>query len=123
MVGSDAGGGYDLNARVLGRHLGRYIPGNPNIIVQDKPGASSLVATSYVYEVAPKDGTIIAAVQRPIPFPRLFIDGSVRYDVRKIQWLGSTMNELVSWSPGTRRPSKRSQTSSRCRWSSAATGR
>lgn len=100
VVGSDSGGGYDLNARVLAHHLGRYIPGNPNIIVQNKPGASSLVAANYVYEVAPKDGTVIAEVQRPIPFPTLFVAGNVRYDVRKIQWLGSTMNELglvVAW--------------------------
>ena len=100
VVGSDSGGGYDLNARVLARYLGRHIPGNPNIIVQNKPGASSLVAANYVYEIAPKDGTVIAAVQRPIPFPTLFVDGNVRYDVRKIQWLGSTMNELglmVAW--------------------------
>jgi tripartite-type tricarboxylate transporter receptor subunit TctC len=100
VVGSAAGGGYDLTARVLGRYLGRHIPGNPNIIIQNKPGASSLAAANYVYEVAPKDGTVIAAVQRPIPFPTLFVDSGVRYDVRKIQWLGSTTNELgmvVAW--------------------------
>ncbi len=100
VVGSDSGGGYDLNARVLGRYLGRHVPGNPNIIIQNKPGASSLAATNYVYEVAPKDGTVIAAVQRPIPFPTLFVESGVRYDVRKIQWLGSTVNELglvVAW--------------------------
>jgi tripartite-type tricarboxylate transporter receptor subunit TctC len=100
VVGSDSGGGYDLNARVLGRYLGRYIPGNPNIIVQNKPGASSLLAANYVYEIAPKDGTVIAEVQRPIPFPALFVGNGARYDVRKIQWLGSTMNEMgliVAW--------------------------
>lgn len=99
VVGSDTGGGYDINARTLARYLGRYIPGNPTIIVQNKPGASSLVAANYVYEVAPKDGTVIAAVQRPIPFPTLYVPGA-RYDVRKIQWLGSTMHELgliVAW--------------------------
>jgi tripartite-type tricarboxylate transporter receptor subunit TctC len=100
LVGSDSGGGYDLNARTLAHHIGRHIPGNPNIVVQNKPGASSIVAANYVYEVAPKDGTVIAAVQRPIPFQPLFGDTGVRYDVRKIQWLGSTMNELgvvVAW--------------------------
>ena len=100
VVGSEAGGGYDLNARVLGRYLGRYVPGNPTVIVQNKPGASSLAAANYVYEIAPKDGTVIAGVQRPVPFPTLFVGSGVRYDVRKIQWLGSTMNELgvvVAW--------------------------
>jgi tripartite-type tricarboxylate transporter receptor subunit TctC len=100
VTGSDTGGGYDLNARVLGRHLGRHIPGNPNIIIQNKPGAASVIAANYVYEVAPKDGTVIAGVQRPIPFPALFVGDSAHYDVQKIQWLGSTMNELglvVAW--------------------------
>jgi tripartite-type tricarboxylate transporter receptor subunit TctC len=52
VVGSDSGGGYDINARTLARYLGRYIPGNPPIIVQNKPGASSLVATNYVWSCA-----------------------------------------------------------------------
>jgi tripartite-type tricarboxylate transporter receptor subunit TctC len=94
VVGSDTGGGYDLNARTLARYLPRHIPGNPNIVVQNKPGASSMVATNYVYEIGPKDGTMIAAVQRPIPFQQLFGDTGVRYDPRKMQWLGSTSNEL-----------------------------
>jgi tripartite-type tricarboxylate transporter receptor subunit TctC len=94
VVGSDTGGGYDLNARVLARHMARHIPGNPTVIVQDMPGAGSLTAANYVYGLAPKDGTVIAAVQRPIPFQQLFGDSGVRYDPRRIQWLGSTSNEL-----------------------------
>jgi tripartite-type tricarboxylate transporter receptor subunit TctC len=100
LVGSDVGGGYDLTARTLAHHLARHIPGHPNIIVQNKPGASSIVATNYVYEISPKDGTVIAAVQRPIPFQTLFGDAGVRFDVRKMQWLGSSTNELgvvVAW--------------------------
>ena len=100
VVGSDVGGGYDLTARTLAHHLARHIPGQPSIIVQNKPGASSIVAANYVYEIAPKDGTVIAAVQRPIPFQTLFGDTGVRFDVRKMQWLGSTTNELgvvVAW--------------------------
>jgi hypothetical protein len=99
-VGSDVGGGYDLTARTLAHHLARHVPGHPNIIVQNKPGASSIVAANYVYEIAPKDGTVIAAVQRPIPFQTLFGDAGVRFDVRKMQWLGSSTNELgvvVAW--------------------------
>jgi tripartite-type tricarboxylate transporter receptor subunit TctC len=94
VVGSDSGGGYDLNARTLARYMGRHIPGNPSFIVQNRPGAGSLAAANYVYEVAPKDGTVIAAVQRPIPFQQLLGDAGVRYDPRRIQWLGSTSNEL-----------------------------
>jgi tripartite-type tricarboxylate transporter receptor subunit TctC len=94
VVGSDVGGGYDLTARTLAHHLGRHVPGAPSVIVQNKPGASSLVAANYVYEIAPKDGTVIAAVQRPVPFQTLFGDAGVRFDVRKMAWLGSTTNEL-----------------------------
>jgi tripartite-type tricarboxylate transporter receptor subunit TctC len=94
LVGSDVGGGYDLTARTLAHHLARHVPGRPNVIVQNRPGASSIVASNYVYEIAPKDGTVIAAVQRPIPFQTLFGDAGVRFDVRKMQWLGSTTNEL-----------------------------
>jgi tripartite-type tricarboxylate transporter receptor subunit TctC len=94
VVGSDVGGGYDLTARTLAHHLGRHVPGAPTIIVQNKPGASSLVAANYVYEIAPKDGTVIGAVQRPVPFQILFGDTGVRFDVRRMQWLGSTSNEL-----------------------------
>jgi tripartite-type tricarboxylate transporter receptor subunit TctC len=94
VVGSDSGGGYDINARTLARHMAQHIPGRPNIIVQDKPGASSMVAANYVYGLAPEDGTVIAAVQRPIPFQQLLGDTGVRYDPRRIQWLGSTSNEL-----------------------------
>jgi tripartite-type tricarboxylate transporter receptor subunit TctC len=100
LVGSDVGGGYDLTARTLAHYLGRHVPGHPNVIVQNKPGASSIGASNYVYEIAPKDGTVIAAVQRPIPFQTLFGDAGVRFDVRKMQWLGSSTNEfgvVVAW--------------------------
>jgi tripartite-type tricarboxylate transporter receptor subunit TctC len=100
LVGSDVGGGYDLTARTLAHYFSRHLPGHPTVIVQNKPGASSIVATNYVYEIAPKDGTVIAAVQRPIPFQTLFGDAGVRFDVRRMQWLGSTTNELgvvVAW--------------------------
>src|SRR5215510_2769259 len=94
IVGSDVGGGYDLTARTVARHLGRYIPGNPAIVVQNRPGAGSILTSNYVYEIAPADGTVIGAVQRPIPFQVLFSDNGVRFDVRKMQWIGSTTNEL-----------------------------
>jgi tripartite-type tricarboxylate transporter receptor subunit TctC len=100
IVGSDSGGGYDLNARVLSRHMAKHIPGEPTIIVQNKPGASSLAAANYVYEVAAADGRFIAAVQRPVPFQFLFGETGVRFDLRRIQWLGSTAKEpgvFVAW--------------------------
>lgn len=100
IVGSDVGGGYDLAARVLAHHYGKHIPGNPSIVVQNKPGASSILAANYVYEIAPRDGTVIGGVQRPIPFQTVFGDTGVRFDPRKMQWLGSPTYELgvvVAW--------------------------
>jgi len=100
IVGSDVGGGYDLTARTVARHLARHIPGEPAIVVQNRPGAGSIIASNYVYEIAPKDGTVIGAVQRPIPFQILFGDTGVRFDVRKMQWIGSPTKELgvvVAW--------------------------
>ena len=58
VVSYGTGGGYDVYARVLARHMGRYIPGNPNIIVQNMPGAGSLRGTNYLYNIAAKDGTV-----------------------------------------------------------------
>jgi tripartite-type tricarboxylate transporter receptor subunit TctC len=100
VVGSAPGGGYDLNARVLSRFFSRHLPGHPTVVVENMPGASSLVAANYVYNAAPRDGTVIATVQRPIPFERLFSDQGARFDVAKINWLGSTTSEpgvVVAW--------------------------
>jgi tripartite-type tricarboxylate transporter receptor subunit TctC len=93
IVGSEAGGGYDANARSVARFIGRHIPGAPDVVVQNMPGASSLRAANNVYNVAPRDGTVIAAVQRPIPFEPLFGNDAVQYDVRKINWIGSSSSE------------------------------
>lgn len=100
VVGSDAGGGYDANARMLARHFPRHLAGAPEMVVQNMPGASSVRSANHVYNVAAKDGTFIAAVQRPIPFEPLFGNPGVQYDVRKINWLGSSSSEVgvaVAW--------------------------
>ena len=109
IVGSTTGGGYDFNARTVGRHIGKHIPGAPTIVVQNMPGAGSIVATNYVYNVAPQDGSVIGAVQRPIPFEPFFDEKGVRFDVRKIQWLGSTTSEVgvvVAWHTAPQRSFK-----------------
>src|SRR4051812_16190107 len=64
IVGYGPGGGYDLYARLIARHLGKHIPGAPNIVVQNMAGAGSLRAANYVYKTAPQDGTVIAAVNQ-----------------------------------------------------------
>src|SRR5215813_7242209 len=66
VVGFGPGGGYDLYARVISRHIGRHIPGNPNVVVQNMDGAGSVRAANFVYMVAPKAGTVIAALNQHI---------------------------------------------------------
>jgi tripartite-type tricarboxylate transporter receptor subunit TctC len=88
-VGSAPGGGYDTYARLVARHFGRYIPGNPTIVVQNIPGAGSNKAASYVALQAPKDGTAIGAVQAgAIAWP-LISDQPVPHDPSKFIMLGS----------------------------------
>jgi tripartite-type tricarboxylate transporter receptor subunit TctC len=96
VCGSDVGASYDLVARLVGRHLSKHIPGNPNVIIQNRPGAASVVAANYVYTIAPKDGTVMALVQRSLPFQQLFAAPAVRYDATKINWIGSTSNETAA---------------------------
>lgn len=89
IVGTAAGGSYDLAGRLLGRHITRHIPGNPNLIVQNMPGASSLNAMNYIYNIAPQDGTILGVVVQLIPQYYLFKEPGVRYDPSKINWIGN----------------------------------
>jgi tripartite-type tricarboxylate transporter receptor subunit TctC len=91
LVGFTAGGGYDLYARLLGRHIGRHIPGNPAVVVQNMPGAGSLKATQYVYGVAPKDGTVLATVSRGMATEPLL--NEAKFDATKLTWIGSVTSE------------------------------
>jgi tripartite-type tricarboxylate transporter receptor subunit TctC len=94
VVGSDVGGGYDSNARLLGRHIGRFIPGNPTVVVQNRPGAGSIIAANYIYNAAPKDGTMIGMVQRGIPLFKLTNQPGVQYDPEKYTWIGNMASEV-----------------------------
>lgn len=93
IVGAAAGGGYDLLARVAARHLGRHIPGNPSIVVQDMPAAGSLAATNYIANTAARDGSVFALVQRGILLIKLMNPNGVRFDIGKLNWLGSLAHE------------------------------
>jgi tripartite-type tricarboxylate transporter receptor subunit TctC len=89
-VGLSSGGGYDVNARLVARHIGKYIPGNPQVIVRNMPGGGGLVMTNYVANVAHKDGLHIGAPQRGIPFEPLLGDHSnSKFDAVKLNWVGS----------------------------------
>jgi tripartite-type tricarboxylate transporter receptor subunit TctC len=91
VVGYGSGGGYDVYGRLVAAHLGKYIPGNPTVVVQNMPGAGSLRSVNYLYNTAPKDGTIIATFARDMPLMGLIGNNpNVRFDPRKLTWLGSS---------------------------------
>ena len=89
VVGYAPGGGYDIYTRLLARHLGNHIGGAPNVIVQNMPGAAGVVASNNIFVAAPKDGTVIAAVDQNIPMFQLLDGKGVKYDATRFAWLGS----------------------------------
>jgi len=91
IVGYGPGGGYDLYARLMARHLGRHIPGNPTIVVRNMPGAGSLRATNYLYTVAPRDGATIGSFARDMPLLAILrTNAAAVFDPRRFTWLGSS---------------------------------
>src|SRR6266849_5701094 len=94
VVGSSAGGGYDTYARVLARHLSRHLPGQPSIIVQNMPGASSLKAVQYLDANAPKDGSVIAAFNPGLITESLLNADKVRFKFSDVTWVGSITRDL-----------------------------
>jgi tripartite-type tricarboxylate transporter receptor subunit TctC len=91
IVGYGPGGGYDLFARLMARHLGRYVPGDPTVVVQNMPGAGSLRATNYLYAVAPRDGATIGSFARDMPLLAILrTNAAAVFDPRKFTWLGSS---------------------------------
>jgi len=91
LIGFSAGGGYDLYARLLARHLGKHIPGNPTVVPQNMQGAGSLKAALNVYSVAPKDGLTLATVSRSVVTDPLLIGSNI--DPVKLSWLGTITSE------------------------------
>jgi tripartite-type tricarboxylate transporter receptor subunit TctC len=93
LVGIGVGSGYDINARLLARHMTRHIPGEPTIIVQNQPGAGSLAMTNALYNTGPFDGTAMGASFNGMPTTPLLQPTGVRFDPVKLNWLGSTNRE------------------------------
>lgn len=90
VVGAAAGSDYDLGTRLLAQYMTRYIPGNPAFVIQDMVGAGGIRAANYVYNVAPRDGTVIADFSRNIPSQAALGQKGVRVDPRKLGWIGAT---------------------------------
>ena len=100
LVGFSTGNGADSYARLLSRHLSKHIPGEPNVVVQNMPGAGSLTMANYLFAVAPPDGSVIGVFNRNLPLEPLMGNKSVRFDPRKFTWIGSTNTEpslCVAW--------------------------
>jgi tripartite-type tricarboxylate transporter receptor subunit TctC len=100
LVGSGAGGGYDVNSRLLARHMSRHIPGEPKIIVQNMPAGNGIAAMNHTFAIAPRDGTLFTAVVNNMPFEPLFGGSNARFDVFKLNWIGSLSkqtNVCLAW--------------------------
>jgi tripartite-type tricarboxylate transporter receptor subunit TctC len=89
VVGSSPGGGYDYWARLLARHMPKYLPGNPEVVVQNMPGGGSLVATNYVYSVAKPDGLTVGMPNQLVYMGQVVGDKEARFDMQKFNWIGS----------------------------------
>ncbi len=89
LIGFGSGGGNDTWARLIARHISRHIPGQPNILAQNAPGAGGLALANQIYAVSPRDGTVIASVSRGIPLEPLFGGQGTSFDSLKLNWIGS----------------------------------
>jgi tripartite-type tricarboxylate transporter receptor subunit TctC len=94
FIGYSAGGGYDLYARTLARHISRHIPGNPSVVSKNRPGAGSMVLMNELYNTLPQDGTAIATVGRGMATEPLFKNPRAKFDAQKMHWIGSMNNEV-----------------------------
>ena len=93
IVGYGPGGGYDRIARIIAKNLSKFIPGNPTVLVQNMPGADSMIAANYVYKIAKPDGLTIGAFNRGLVFAQLLKGESVKFDLTKFAWIGSAAIE------------------------------
>ena len=93
-IGYKPGGGYDGYARLVARHMGKHIPGNPNIVPKNMPGAGSVKLTNWLWEGAPQDGTAFGAVSRGVPFEPLLGNKKAKFSADQFNWVGSANNEV-----------------------------
>ena len=95
-IASGPGGGYDAYGRLLARHLANHIPGTPHLIIENMPGASGLTGTNWMYNVAPKDGTVMGSTYNTLLTEPLFGNTRARYDPLKFEWIGSITTQYNS---------------------------
>ena len=100
LVGVSAGGEYDLKLRLVARHIGKHIPGRPNVVPQNMTGATGLVMANFLYNVASQDGTYIGLIQNGLPTSQAVGVDGVKFDASRFQWIGSvapTVETMVTW--------------------------
>jgi tripartite-type tricarboxylate transporter receptor subunit TctC len=100
IIRSSPGGGYDFHGRLIARHLGKYLPGNPDVIAVNRPGAGGAVAANYLYAQAPKDGTEIAILSRELPLAERLGERAVRYKTLEMPPIGSSASSTRVWVAG-----------------------
>jgi tripartite-type tricarboxylate transporter receptor subunit TctC len=102
VIGFPPGGGYDVYARAIARHMGKHIPGNPTIVPQNMDGAGSRTASNWLYSVAPRDGTVFGTATQSIATDQARGEEGVKYDVAKFGWIGNpVLDNLVTMSYAT----------------------
>jgi tripartite-type tricarboxylate transporter receptor subunit TctC len=95
VVGHEVGGGYDRLARLIAKHLPKHIPGKPTVLVDNMPGAQTMIAANYIFNLAKPDGLTITTLDRGIPFAQLLKLEGVKFDVTKFSWVGSAASETM----------------------------
>jgi tripartite-type tricarboxylate transporter receptor subunit TctC len=93
-INGSVGGGYDLYGRVVARHVGKHIPGNPTVLPKNMEGGGGLRLANWLYNIGPKDGTAIGAVTRAMAFEPLLGNNAARYDGTKFNYIGSANDEV-----------------------------
>jgi tripartite-type tricarboxylate transporter receptor subunit TctC len=93
IIGIGPGGGYDLWARTIARHIGKHLPGNPTVVSQNMPGAGSFAAAAHIYNVAAKDGTVMGIIARDATLGPLTGQDGARFDPVKLSWIGTPATE------------------------------
>src|SRR6185436_2513895 len=93
IIGFGPGGGYDLWGRTVGRHIGRHLPGAPTVIPQNMPGAGSYAAASYIFNIAPKDGSVLGIIARDAALGPLSGATGARFDPTRLSWIGTPTKE------------------------------
>ena len=100
VIPTSPGGDYDRRARMVARHMGKHIPGNPTIVASNMPGGGGIVAANWLANIAPKDGSVLLMITQNLPVVQATGAQSIRFDVRRFNWLGlttNTPNTVVAW--------------------------